>query len=69
MIRRKRKGKSGRVGDGDDEDEDDDRNYKERKKAKRTGNSQKANEPEIGHLGNINVPDQIWRSGLSKGER
>eukprot|EP00957_Ditylum_brightwellii_P166583 12680383-Ditylum_brightwellii.AAC.1 len=64
MIRRKRKGRSGRDWGGDDED--DDRKYKERKRAKRAGNSQKANEPEIVLLGFINVPDLIWRNGLSK---
>eukprot|EP00957_Ditylum_brightwellii_P108168 8252664-Ditylum_brightwellii.AAC.1 len=40
-----------------------------RKRAKRVGNTQKENEPEISPLGFINVPDQIWRNELSKGER
>eukprot|EP00957_Ditylum_brightwellii_P003610 273461-Ditylum_brightwellii.AAC.1 len=65
-IRRKRKGRSGRDQDGDDED--DGRNFKERKEAKRVGNSKKANEPEISPLGFINVPDPIWMNVLSKGE-
>eukprot|EP00957_Ditylum_brightwellii_P197261 15028614-Ditylum_brightwellii.AAC.1 len=40
-----------------------------RKRAKRVGNTQKANETEISPLSFINVPDQIWRNELSKGER
>eukprot|EP00957_Ditylum_brightwellii_P089528 6817616-Ditylum_brightwellii.AAC.1 len=66
-IRRKRKGRYGQDWDGDDDD--DNRNYKERKRAKRVENSQKANEPEVSPLGFINIPDPIWRNGLSKGER
>eukprot|EP00957_Ditylum_brightwellii_P058314 4420853-Ditylum_brightwellii.AAC.1 len=60
-IRRKRKGRSERDWDGDDKD--DDRKYKGKKRAKRVGNSWKANEPEISPLGFINVPDPIWKMG------
>eukprot|EP00957_Ditylum_brightwellii_P129294 9862902-Ditylum_brightwellii.AAC.1 len=63
-IRRKRKERSGQ-----DWDKDDDREYKRRTRAKRAGNTWKANETEIGPLGFINVPDQIWRNELSEGER
>eukprot|EP00957_Ditylum_brightwellii_P187073 14247573-Ditylum_brightwellii.AAC.1 len=62
MIRRKRKERSRQDWDGDGED--DDREYKRRKRAKRVGNTQKANEPEINPLGFINIPDRIWRNEL-----
>eukprot|EP00957_Ditylum_brightwellii_P017577 1324196-Ditylum_brightwellii.AAC.1 len=65
MIRRKRKERSGRDWDGD-YDDDDDREYEMRKRAKRVGNTRKANEPEISPLGFINAPDQIWRNELSE---
>eukprot|EP00957_Ditylum_brightwellii_P136648 10421069-Ditylum_brightwellii.AAC.1 len=37
--------------------------------ARKLGNTRKANETEISPLGFINVPDQIWRNKLSKGDR
>eukprot|EP00957_Ditylum_brightwellii_P155206 11815294-Ditylum_brightwellii.AAC.1 len=67
MIRRKRKERSGQDWDGDDEE--DDREYEKRKRARRVGNTRKANEPEIGPLGCITVPDWIWRNELCKGGR
>eukprot|EP00957_Ditylum_brightwellii_P183407 13970696-Ditylum_brightwellii.AAC.2 len=66
-IRRKRKERLRQDWDGNDDD--DDREYKMGEKAKRVGRTQKVNEKEISPLGFINVPDQIWRNKLRKGER
>eukprot|EP00957_Ditylum_brightwellii_P155795 11860597-Ditylum_brightwellii.AAC.1 len=40
-----------------------------RKRAKRVGNTWKANEPEISVLGFIDAPDKVWRMELSRGKR
>eukprot|EP00957_Ditylum_brightwellii_P150582 11465938-Ditylum_brightwellii.AAC.1 len=45
------------------------RKYRTRKRARKSGRTWKANETEINSLGFVNVPDQIWRNKLSKGER
>eukprot|EP00957_Ditylum_brightwellii_P058407 4429074-Ditylum_brightwellii.AAC.1 len=62
-----RKERSGQDWDGDDDA--DDRKYRSRKRARRSRRTWKANETEIRPLGFINIPDQIWRNELCKGER